>query len=240
MTIAQIKHSIRPKFRIARRAAIAMVSSPPDWKYLPEWLSSFRDGYLLEKKIPWMCYAAIDYLDSHVPANPRVFEYGSGASTLYWLSRGAHVTSVEHDATWYAILQKRVAGEQRLDYRLVEPIRLDDSIAADASNPDLFCSANQQYIQYEFSKYVTQIDNFPDVSFDVVVVDGRSRAACVKHAIPKVKPGGLLVLDNAQRSWYLTNTRKYLSDFTLVQFRGLIPSVDVVDPTNVYVRKVQQ
>jgi predicted O-methyltransferase YrrM len=42
----------------------------------------------------------------------------------------------------------------------------------------------------------------PDQSFDVIVADGRARPACLRVAMPKLKPGGLLVLDNAERPWY--------------------------------------
>ena len=37
---------------------------------------------------------------------------------------------------------------------------------------------------------------------DVIAVDGRDRVNCVKHAMPKLKPGGVLVLDDSHRPRY--------------------------------------
>jgi hypothetical protein len=38
------------------------------------------------------------------------------------------------------------------------------------------------------------------------LVDGRARPACLVHGMPKVKVGGLLVLDNSDRDYYLELT----------------------------------
>jgi hypothetical protein len=35
-----------------------------------------------------------------------------------------------------------------------------------------------------------------------VVVDGRSRVDCARHGLGKIRPGGFLLLDNAQRERY--------------------------------------
>jgi hypothetical protein len=47
--------------------------------------------------------------------------------------------------------------------------------------------------------YAAFIDRFPDHSFDLVIIDGRARAACIQHAIPKVKKGGYLLVDDSER-----------------------------------------
>ena len=41
---------------------------------------------------------------------------------------------------------------------------------------------------------------YPDDTFDVVVVDGRERVRCFQHSVAKVKPGGLLILDDVDRA----------------------------------------
>jgi len=38
--------------------------------------------------------------------------------------------------------------------------------------------------------------------FDFVLVDGRDRVRCVTKARDRVKPGGVLMLDNSERTWY--------------------------------------
>ena len=38
--------------------------------------------------------------------------------------------------------------------------------------------------------------------FDFVLVDERDRVRCVAKSLSRVKPGGVLMLDNSERSWY--------------------------------------
>ena len=52
------------------------------------------------------------------------------------------------------------------------------------------------------SGYVEYIDEFPDEYFDIIMVDGRRRSDCLRRAIPKLRIGGALVLDNSERQEY--------------------------------------
>jgi hypothetical protein len=52
------------------------------------------------RPLPWITYPAIDFLSERVTREMRVFEFGSGNSTLWWAQRVAHVTTVEHDDEW--------------------------------------------------------------------------------------------------------------------------------------------
>jgi hypothetical protein len=54
----------------------------------------------------------------------------------------------------------------------------------------------------DFEGYVKAIAECADDSLDLVLVDGRCRAACVLEAAAKVRPGGLLVLDDSDRDRY--------------------------------------
>jgi hypothetical protein len=46
------------------------------------------------------------------------------------------------------------------------------------------------------------IDEFDDGYFDLISIDGKGRVGCLFHAIPKLRPGGCLVLDDSNRSEY--------------------------------------
>jgi len=50
-------------------------------------------------------------------------------------------------------------------------------------------------------EYVGAVDAFHENSLDVVLVDGRYRDECVWRAIPKLRQGGILVVDNV--NWFL-------------------------------------
>ena len=64
---------------------------------------------------------------------------------------------------------------------------------------------------YNYKEYVTIIDSYTNLYFDCILIDGRSRPACIKHSLSKLKIGGLLVLDNSDRAYYLTQTQNLLS-----------------------------
>ncbi len=79
----------------------------------------------------------------------RVFEYGSGGSTLYWISRVQElsVLLVEHDTSWYSIMKKQFDGQavQNLKYLLVEPV-IDTRFGGKRfENPDDYISADPAY-----------------------------------------------------------------------------------------------
>jgi predicted O-methyltransferase YrrM len=46
--------------------------------------------------------------------------------------------------------------------------------------------------------YVAQIAEYPDQHFDFCLVDGHYRQACILAAMPKLRPGGLLIVDDSQ------------------------------------------
>ena len=54
----------------------------------------------------------------------------------------------------------------------------------------------------QFRDYIAAIDEFEDEYFDIIAIDGRERVACLVHAIPKLRPGGVLVLDDSNRPKY--------------------------------------
>jgi predicted O-methyltransferase YrrM len=132
-----------------------------------------RGRSTIRLRLPWLPFRLIDELEAVVCAGTRVFECGGGGSTLWLLDRGAVVVTVEHDREWTDILKKGVTSDNWT--LLVRPI---------ADGP---------------TDYVEAIATYPDDWFDVVVVDGRARRRCASRASSKVKPGGLLLVDDVNR-----------------------------------------
>ncbi|MDP2143186.1 MAG: hypothetical protein Q8J80_03565 [Gallionella sp.] len=64
--------------------------------------------------LPWYSYPLIEYLRQFDLSNIRVFEYGSGHSTLFWASKCAEVVAVEHNPEWYEYMRGRLPGNVRL------------------------------------------------------------------------------------------------------------------------------
>lgn len=124
--------------------------------------------------LPWFNYALIHLLDERLAPAHRVFEYGSGYSTLWFASRTARVESVEHDAAWRQILEPSLPPNARV--RACEP-GIHYQQAAERS-------ANE------------------DGAFDLILVDGLDRELCLPHAARALTSGGVIVLDDSHRTAY--------------------------------------
>jgi hypothetical protein len=186
--------------------------------------------------IPWLVFDAVDYIKPFLFEGMDVFEYGSGASTLYWRNHGANVVSVEHDVDWYLKVRRYVRKDTRIRYYLIEPT-YDGVTDIDPEEPFQYGSSGKQYEGYEFFDYASFIEKYADEYFDLVVVDGRARPSCIAHSASKVKVGGYLILDNADRDYYLTKTKEFLSDFAKTEFYGHGPLSNVLWQTNIYRRQ---
>jgi hypothetical protein len=154
--------------------------------------------------IPWFTYPAIDYIRQLDLSGKTIFEWGAGFSTLFWSSRAKSVISVETDPLWYSILKPQLA-----------------------SNCELILAAR------EVEQYSSLIHNKNE--FDVIIIDGtgESRAACSRAAIPNLRRGGLIILDNSDL--WLTSSQ-ILRDSGLIQvdFTGFAPMSDNCHTTSVY------
>ncbi len=131
---------------------------------------------------PWLSPQAIRFLDDHLNVEMRGLEWGSGRSTVWLSKRVGALTSVEHNPQWYERVRAGLAeaGADHVELRLVE-------IPTDQA---------EREAQYWENPYVAVADAFADGSLDLVLVDGAYRQTCVAVALGKVKPGGLLVVDN--------------------------------------------
>jgi len=154
----------------------------------------------------------------------KVFEYGSGGSTLFFGSRVAQITSVEHTPSWHVTVMNFVASLQLSNVALIlrEPGMSLSPTVASSSEQQSFESSRHTETHASFYDYVTTIDSFPDHSLDLVLVDGRCRVASVKRSLKKIRPGGHIVLDNSERADYLP-IHEYLGSFRAKHFGGICP-----------------
>ncbi len=191
----------------------------------------------IDYQIPWMSFAAIDYLSDWLHKKMVVFEYGSGGSSLFIAERVHQLHSVDHDELWYNKVQAIIEQKQikNITYKLFKPEPLVSSTPSECGNPANFLSCMGEFNGLSFENYVRSIDQFSDHYFDLVIVDGRARPSCIKHAMTKVKQGGVLLLDNADRSYYLNPFPELLEEDKWRQkiFIGHFPhcSASVVDTT---------
>lgn len=123
---------------------------------------------------PWLTPEAVRFLDAWLKPGDMALEFGSGRSTLWFAARLNTLVSVEHDPAWY---ERVSASIQESDLKNV--IFLKKSIEGHPA---------------EYAQVPTQ---FEDNSLDFVLVDGRLRDECANACLTKLKPGALMVLDNA-------------------------------------------
>jgi hypothetical protein len=133
---------------------------------------------------PWWNARAIDYLQSRLPREGRAFEWGSGGSTVWLTRNGMSVTAIESEYEWAERVRKRCPAA---DVRFIP----GTDTGTLRSEPQL----RDRGVHY-FDEYVSAIDGFAAETFDVIVIDGICRKECASFAAKKVKPGGIVVLDD--------------------------------------------
>jgi predicted O-methyltransferase YrrM len=132
---------------------------------------------------PWLTPEAIRLLGTLLRRSDRGVEFGSGRSTVWFAQRVASLTSVEHDEQWYETVAARLKarGLGNVDYILARP--------------------DQPVQQGGLSGYARTALTFADASVDFALIDGHYRDYSAKFMLPKIKPGGMLIIDNV--NWVL-------------------------------------
>jgi hypothetical protein len=173
-------------------------------EFLPWRTSLSADATPIRDERPWLTFGAIRHIKGLVSVGTSVFEYGAGGSTLFFLKRGASVVTVDHDARWIEEVAEliRQRGYRGWTSLLRPHVPAATAASAAPDDPDGYVSSGEEFRGRSFQAYAAAIDHFPDDSFDLVLVDGRARPSCGKHARGKVKRGGYLVVDNSERDTY--------------------------------------
>src|ERR1700724_4668980 len=109
---------------------------------------------------------------------------------------------------------------KNVDYLLAEA-QVDPEFAKkNIQNPDDYISEGKIYAGKHFQNYVRTIDKYPDAHFDIIVVDGRARPSCVKHAVRKLRHEGYLIIDNTEREYYLSSFHFDKKEWKIWNFDG--------------------
>lgn len=209
----------------------------PDWvKYLIMWARS-RYSSGMKDELPWLTFKAIDVLQSYLKHAINVFEYGSGGSTLFLAKRVKNVTSVEHDEEWYEKVKAELTNRKITNCNLLLKKPRKSKTKPKYGLNSYSSKALRRYAYYRFNEYVKSIDSFPDSFFDLVIVDGRARISCIKHAARKIKIGGIVVLDNSERPRYQEGL-DFLSNssFKRTDYFGFGPYLTTFWKTSMWVR----
>jgi predicted O-methyltransferase YrrM len=136
---------------------------------------------------PWLVPAAIGLLATLLRPTDRGAEFGSGRSTLWFAARVAELTSVETSTRWHETVTSQLKDR-------------------DVSNVEYILVPEDQPKENGDGPYARTALAFPDASLDFALVDGYYRDYSAKYIMPKIKPGGILVIDNI--NWHLPSQSK--------------------------------
>ena len=209
--------------------------------YFKWWKTIKRNPKLLEFDMPWINFSAKHFLDHLLFQDMTIYELGSGSSTIYFSKRVKKVCSREHDKDWFMFIADHLRKNkiENVNYELFEAEdNVDKKQKLDADNADHYTSSDKKFLNKNFKQYSSNIDQFADDFFDLIVVDGRNRNSCIKHALSKIKKGGYILLDNAERKHY-TKEFPELEDESLWLknvFIGPVPYCFFYSQTNFYKR----
>ena len=193
------------------------------WAHIRSLLGIHDADTLIQWDVPWWTYRAAKAVDEFLDTceAPRVFEYGSGASTVWLARRAREVFTVEHDSVWAAGMAPRLSDATGVTMHVCMPTQLSEPRAR---------SGRRGYAGLDFAEYVDQIHRVGGI-FDLIVIDGRARMACLAAAQEHLAPGGWIVLDNSARRRYQPDLGSALMSVT--RYRGAAPGLPYPDETSI-------
>lgn len=139
----------------------------------------------IEWNLPWWSYKAIQYVDTIVDGK-RIFEYGTGGSTVRFASKAKEIIAVEDDDKWMNLVNAKLQEQSLSNARIVH---------------SFFDFKNS--VDFERSDYIKMIDKVGG-DFDIVIIDGQDgtfqeRIKCFRHVEPKMRPGSYIIVDDFWR-----------------------------------------
>lgn len=142
--------------------------------FSPRWVARkvAATAYALRKEdAPLLAAGALLQADRWLRKEHFAFEWGTSFSTAWLARRAGRVVAVEQDPLWHGRMQALLAAKG-----LAEAVELRLSPGGE---------------------YFAQIELFADDSIDFVLVDGPQPALALAASLPKLKHGGMLVVNGA-------------------------------------------
>lgn len=181
--------------------------------YLAEvgWFKAFDSKSSIDENgnpIPWVTYSFLDFIKDRINKNHKIFEFGSGNSTLFYAERAAKVVAVEHNQEWY----KKVSSSKPTNAEIL-------------------------FVKLETNGDYCRTPLILNEKFDIIIVDGRDRVNCCKQCINALTEDGVVILDNTERSQYNEAIDFLLEKgFKHIPFTGIPPGVFIKNSTSLFYR----
>jgi hypothetical protein len=164
------------------------------------WLRSFKEKKSIDaqgKPTPWYTYPMSDLLAEKLHKTINVFEYGCGGSTQWLANRVNQVDAVEDHEGWLQEVQNQMPANVTIKLEAV-------------TNNDLYAKASTA----------------TGKRYELIIVDGKVRNACIKYSLEALAPNGVLLLDDSFREDYLPSFELMEKlGFKKLNFWGMTPIV---------------
>jgi predicted O-methyltransferase YrrM len=219
LAYANLMHRLRRRLiRWGWISSFGRPINPTRWRlWARSLLSVFDVEDFIALDVPWWTFASTQKVEEFLSARPgaRVFEWGSGGSTLWLAKRSESVISVEYDGSWAETMRPLLPENARLVREV--PDRLTGALGEVGSK-------RMGFRHLDFADYVDAIAREEGL-FDLIVIDGRAREACLDRAMTKLADGGVIVIDNTNRRRYRRALRALPDSVGKQVTRGLTPIV---------------
>lgn len=128
---------------------------------------------------PWLTKDANQFLDSFLKQDDVGLEFGSGRSTIWIARRVGRLHSVETNPQWSVRVSQMLEQANLLNVAYEQ-----------------ISGENEQELEAEHERLISEI---VDSSLDFCLVDGDCRGICALLSTRKLRPGGILIIDNVER-----------------------------------------
>ncbi len=176
------------------------------------WIKSFKTEKIVDRDgnpLPWLTYSFIEFIKTRLDKKMKMFEYGSGYSTLFYSKYVRKVDGVEHDRNWYDFMKNKLPRNANILYKELE-------------------------YSGEYSKAVQQTNE----AYDIIIIDGQDRVNCMKNALKALSSRGVIILDDSQRERYYTGINYLLNKgFKRIDFWGISTGPLLSKRTTIFYRE---
>lgn len=183
-----------------------------------------RDCYFgkspLDKGLPWWSYEAIDWVKQYLKPQAKIFEWGSGGSTVFLSKYCQQLISVENDEEWMGKTKKKLESKRIENVTLVKKT--------------LNLTNENQFKDCGYFKALSE-------NFNFIVIDGEdafgpdclwsSRETCFERAENWINPQGFILVDD---SWRYPKILKSTKAKKVIRFQSIGPCRKGVTTTDLH------
>jgi len=138
---------------------------------------------------------------------PKVLEWGSGYSTLYFpkfIKRNNMWIAIEHNKNWFMRI-KELNHNPNVKLIFIPPNHLP------------YTDLHEDGSYSDFKNYIEFPNRFKN--FDLILIDGRARKDCLAKAYNLISDKGTVILHDANRKYYLEPCKLYKNQVFFNDYR---------------------